>query len=70
LLIARVDVWSGRSLLTIGILHASFNASESLLDPDYFWVRIVVTIAIGISVIALGESKHPTAWTARGGSRT
>jgi membrane protease YdiL (CAAX protease family) len=70
LLIARVDVWSGRSLLTIGILHASFNASESLLDPDYFWVRIVVTIAIGISVIALGKSKHPTAWTARGGSRT
>ncbi len=28
LLIARIDYWSGRSLLTIGVLHSSFNASE------------------------------------------
>jgi membrane protease YdiL (CAAX protease family) len=61
LLIARVDVWSGRSLLTVGVLHSSFNASESLLDGDHFWVRIVVTIALGIGVIALGKHQHSSA---------
>ena len=34
LLIARVDAWSGRSLLVIGLLRSSFNATESLLQPD------------------------------------
>jgi membrane protease YdiL (CAAX protease family) len=61
LLIARVDVWSGRSLLTVGVLHSSFNASESMLDGDHFWVRIVVTIALGIGVIALGNHQQPSA---------
>ena len=56
LLVARVDVWSGRSLLTVGVLHSSFNASESMLDGDHFWVRIVVTIALGIGVIALAST--------------
>jgi membrane protease YdiL (CAAX protease family) len=58
LLIARVDAWSGRSLLVIGILHSSFNATESVLDPAYFWVRIVVTIALGLGVVVVG--KQPT----------
>lgn len=57
LLIARVDVWSGRSLLTVGILHSSFNASESLLHPDYDLLRIVVTIAIGVGVLAMGDGR-------------
>ena len=34
LLIARVDGWSGRSLLVVGLLHSSFNATENLLQPD------------------------------------
>ena len=59
LLIARVDAWSGRSLLTIGVLHSSFNASETLLHPDYDYVRIVITNAIGVGVIALGKHQHP-----------
>ena len=59
LLIARVDPWSGQSLLTVGILHSSFNATETVLDPDYFWVRIVITIAAGIGVVALGRQAHP-----------
>jgi membrane protease YdiL (CAAX protease family) len=59
LLIARVDAWSGRSLLTIGILHSSFNASETLLDADHFWVRIVATIVLGVAVIAFGKQPHP-----------
>jgi len=59
LLIARVDPWSGRSLLTIGVLHSSFNASESLLDADYFWVRVAVTMAVGIGLVAFGKEKIP-----------
>ena len=55
LLIARVDAWSGRSILTIGILHSAFNATEAVLEPDYFWVRLVVTIAIGVGAVALGR---------------
>ena len=59
LLVARVDPWCGRSLLTIGVLHSSFNASESLLDADHFWVRIAVTIAVGIGLVAFGKEKIP-----------
>ena len=54
LLVARIDVWSSRSLLTIGILHSSFNATETLLDPAVDWVRIAVTVALGIGVVAFG----------------
>jgi membrane protease YdiL (CAAX protease family) len=60
LLIARVDPWSGGSLLTVGILHSAFNATESVLEPRYFWVRIVVTIAAGTGAVALGR-RSPSA---------
>lgn len=53
LLIARMDVWSGRSLLTIGLLHGSFNATSALIDPAYDWVRLGVTIVLGVLVISL-----------------
>ena len=59
LLIARVDGWSGQSLLVVGLLHSSFNATENLLQPDFFWVRIAVTIALGIAVAAFGRQPHP-----------
>lgn len=59
LLVARLDVWSGRSLLTIGVLHSSFNATETVLDPAYDWVRIVTTIAVGIGVVAFGRTGRP-----------
>ena len=59
LLIARVDAWSGRSLLVVGLLHSSFNATENLLQPEFFWVRIVVTIALGIGVAAFRGQPHP-----------
>ena len=61
LLIARVDPWSGRSLLTVGVLHSSFNASETLLDADHFWVRLAVTIAVGIGVVAFGSRRSAKA---------
>lgn len=53
LLIGRVDVWSGSSLLTIGLLHGSFNATSALIDPAYDWVRLGVTIVLGILAVAL-----------------
>jgi membrane protease YdiL (CAAX protease family) len=59
LLIGRVDAWTGRSLLTIGVLHSSFNATETILDPDHDWVRIVVTIAVAVVVIASGRRSDP-----------
>jgi len=57
LLIARVDPGSGRSPLTVGILHSSFNASASVLDPSHDWVRIVVTMGVGIGVAALASRR-------------
>jgi len=59
MLIARVDAWSGRSLLVVGVLHSSFNATETLLQPEFFWVRIVVTIALGIGAAAFGRQPRP-----------
>jgi len=55
LLIGRVDAWTGRSLLTVGVLHSSFNATETLLHPAYDWVRVALTIAVGVLVIAFGS---------------
>jgi len=55
LLIARVDPWCGRSLLTVGVLHSSFNATESLLHPDFDWVRIIVIITFGICMVAFAR---------------
>jgi hypothetical protein len=55
LLIARVDAWSGGSLLVIGILHSSFNAAETVLEPGYACVRVVVTAAAGLGVAVLGR---------------
>lgn len=53
LLIARMDAWSGRSLLTIGLLHASFNTTAELVDPAYDWIRLGVTILLGILAVAV-----------------
>ena len=52
LLIAGVDAWSGRSLLTAGVLHAAFNASADLINPDHDWVRYVVTVVLGLVFLA------------------
>ena len=51
-LVAHVDTWSGRSLLTIGVLHSSFNATESVLDPSHDWVRTFLTIAAAVGIVA------------------
>ena len=66
LLAGRVDVWTGRSLLTVGILHSSFNATETVLYPAYDWVRIAMTIAVGVAVIAFGTRSAAAAADAAG----
>jgi len=52
-LIARVDAWSGKSLLAVALAHASFNATPALLDPTYDWVRIAVTTMLGFASLAI-----------------
>ena len=47
LLIARLDAWSGRSLLTIGLLHASFNSSVSMAIVAGGLTSIGVLLFIG-----------------------
>jgi uncharacterized protein len=50
LLIGRLYAWTGGSLLAVAVLHSSFNASESLLEPAYDWVRIVTIVALALVV--------------------
>ena len=57
-LIAGVDTWSGRSLLTVGLLHASFNATADLLEPGFDWVRYVVTVLLGLVAITILLSRR------------
>ena len=58
LLIAKFDLWSGRSLLTIGILHSSFNASQSVVEPAYDWLRLATTVALGVVFVASAKRAH------------
>lgn len=52
LLIAGFDVWSSRSLLTVGLLHASFNAAAGVVHADHDFIRYLVTLALGVLVLA------------------
>lgn len=58
LIIAGLDGWSGRSLLTIGILHAAYNSTADLTDPDHGWVRLLITLVLGVAVAA-AITRHP-----------
>jgi membrane protease YdiL (CAAX protease family) len=51
LLIAGFDVWSHRSLLTIALLHASFNAAAEVVEPAHDVIRYAVTLALGLLVL-------------------
>jgi membrane protease YdiL (CAAX protease family) len=53
LLIAGVDRWTGGSLLTVGLLHGSFNATSAVIDPSHDWVRLAVTLLAGAAAAAL-----------------
>ncbi len=52
LMIAGLDSWSGRSLLAVGVLHGTFNASAELVDPAYDWARYVTVLVLGFAAAA------------------
>jgi hypothetical protein len=58
LLIAGVDRWTGHSILIVGLLHGSFNAASSLLQPGADWIRITVTVLLGIVVAVLLQTRR------------
>jgi membrane protease YdiL (CAAX protease family) len=58
LLIAGVDTWTRHSILTVGLLHASFNATSSLLQPGADWIRITVTVLLGGIVAVVLTRQH------------
>ena len=60
LLIAAVDAWIAGSLLTIGILHSAFNATSSVVNPDHDWIRLAVTVVLGLVAVAvLARRRRP-----------
>lgn len=56
LIIGAFDIWGRRSILTLGIIHATFNASSELVDPDSDWIRYVVTLGLGLLAWALWQA--------------
>jgi membrane protease YdiL (CAAX protease family) len=61
LLVAAVDAWSAGSLLTIGVLHSAFNATDSVVDPGYDWVRLTVTVVLGVAAATVLVVRRRTA---------
>jgi membrane protease YdiL (CAAX protease family) len=49
LLIGAFDVWGRGSILTLALIHATFNATGDLLDPGHAWVRYAVTLGLGLA---------------------
>jgi membrane protease YdiL (CAAX protease family) len=58
LLIGAFDGWGHGSILPLGIIHATFNASSELVDADAAWIRYAVTVAIGLAVATI-YTRHP-----------
>lgn len=52
LLVGAVDAWSARSILTVALLHASFNVAADFVDADHDWIRYTVTLLLGLLVLA------------------
>lgn len=52
LLIGAFDRWGRRSIIALGLLHATFNASAELIDAESDWIRYVVTLALGLAALA------------------
>ena len=53
LVIGAFDTWGHRSILALGVIHATFNASAELVDPDSDWVRYTATLTVGLLAWAL-----------------
>jgi membrane protease YdiL (CAAX protease family) len=55
LLIGAFDTWGRRSILALGVVHATFNASSELVDAGSDWIRYVVTLGLGLLAWVLWE---------------
>lgn len=51
LLTGAYDAWSGRSILTVAVLHASFNVASEFVRPEADWIRYAVTLTLGLLVL-------------------
>jgi len=70
LLIGALDRWSGGSLLTVAFVHASFNATAEVVDPDLDWIRYLVIFASGIlAVVVLARTTRTTLHDVEGAPR-
>jgi membrane protease YdiL (CAAX protease family) len=61
LLVATVDLRSGGSLLAVAVLHASFNASGTLVDADHDWLRYTAVLLLGLGLVRLATSRRRAA---------
>jgi hypothetical protein len=79
LLIGAFDAWGHGSILALGLLHATFNASSELVEADADWIRYAVTLSLGLVALGLvaatgtapGRTSRTTVPTSasRGGGR-
>jgi membrane protease YdiL (CAAX protease family) len=51
LLLGAVDFWSGRSILVVAVMHASFNVASEFVVADADWIRYVVTLTLGMAAL-------------------
>ena len=56
LLIGAFDEWGQRSILALGLVHATFNASAELVDSDYDWLRYLATVGLGLVAMVILRS--------------
>jgi membrane protease YdiL (CAAX protease family) len=52
LLLGAVDFWSGRSILVVAVMHASFNVASVFVVADADWIRYLVTLTLGVAALA------------------
>lgn len=71
LLIGAFDAWGRGSILSLGLIHASFNASFELIDASVDWIRYVVILVLGLAawVIYRRSSGHRSTPTRSAGAQ-
>jgi membrane protease YdiL (CAAX protease family) len=59
LLIGAFDEWGQGSILVLAMIHATFNASAELVDPDHDWLRYLATLGLGV-IAMVARGANPT----------